>query len=214
MICKGNTPPWAEYKSFRKLSAGSNNHWHDFLPLYGLHILMGVWDRVQRARADHGGLADVFSPPRPHLHRVYWLCDDKCWQIVCALLFCQTEVKVHDCKLRFSAIARISLLLLLNLCRVYIFFFRCVTTKQVIPPSCRRGNERTVDAAGKVQRLCWQNQWITGNYNFRPKAPEKSDYLWFYPLFYRVAFSSSTWRTSSSSLPTHLVRTSGCWSAP
>lgn len=141
MICKGNTPPRAEYKSFRKLSAGSNNHWHDFLPLYGLHILMGVWDRVQRARADHGGLADVFSPPRLHLHRVYWLCDDKCWQIVCALLFCQTEVKVHDCKLRSSAIARISilLLLLLNLCQIYIFF-RCITTKQVIPPFCSRGN--------------------------------------------------------------------------
>lgn len=123
---------------------------------------MGVWDRVQRAHADHGGLADVFSLPRPHLHRVYWLCDDKCWQIVCALLFCQTEVKVHDCNLRFRAIARISLSLLLNLCWAYIFF-GCVTTKQMI-------------------------QWITGNYNFRPKAPEKSDKFLVLPTVLSCGF--------------------------
>lgn len=98
---KGKALLWAECESFRRLSAGSNNHWHDFLPLYGLHILMGAWDRVQREPCSSWGLRwRLPSLSRLHLHRLYWLCDDKCWQIVCALLFSQTEVRLHERRLR------------------------------------------------------------------------------------------------------------------
>lgn len=38
----------------------------------------------------------LLPPSWPHLPCFYWLWDDKCWQIVCALLFCQTAVRSHS----------------------------------------------------------------------------------------------------------------------
>lgn len=44
------------------------------------------------------GLRWRFFPPSwPHLPCFYWLCDDKCWQIVCALLFCQNSSQKSEC---------------------------------------------------------------------------------------------------------------------
>ena len=61
--------------------------------------------------------------------------------------------------------------------------------------------------------VCWKSERSTGNYNIMPKSVQCSDCFLFRLLPVLWFFSYSMWRTSLSSLLTHLGLTSGCWSA-
>lgn len=71
-------------KSDRKLSVGRNNHWHDFLPMYGIHVLMEGGDR-EFWKLMWAYLRFLFSITWLHLHQLLLTPGWKV--IVCELLY-------------------------------------------------------------------------------------------------------------------------------
>lgn len=171
-------------------------------------------DRVQRVDVSCGLSWCLFT----NLAAPASLLLTPCWQMLANCLCCMATQK-SNCMNASSEQEALTLIqcdgkILIEVVSFVVIIFRCTTTKQMsCPPFHRKGNESIVRAAGQDWGLNFIEQVEHRKLQHYAKICSEEWLLFVLPALCVLVFSSSMWRTSSSSLQIHLVLTSGCWSA-